>query len=217
MFDVLFKIFLRNSPCRALQKVEANKFKLNGKSLEIGNQYFNQKSFFNDFKIQNKDLFFADMKRFKSKNFINLNLEKKNNVNIKFDNIVIFNVFEHIFDSQNAISELKKMVKTNGQIIVSTPFIYRYHEAPLDYNRPTVEFYEKLSKKNKLKIIYKKSLGFGPFFAAYSIIHNVLRFFYPLNVIIAFISILIDSFLSFFLKDLKKLYPICNFVILKKI
>ena len=134
----------------------------------------------------------------------------------KFDNIVIFNVLEHVFDIENATNEMKKILKSKGKIIISTPFIYRYHKAPFDYNRPTIDFYEKLAKKNNFKIIYKKNLGTGPFLASYSIMHNVIKYLYPLNILFLGVFVFIDSILNFFKSDLKNLYPICNFVIFQK-
>ena len=61
-----------------------------------------------------------------------------------------------------------------------------------------------------------KNLGVGPFFSSYSIIHNILTFVFPLNVIFAIGMLLIDSVVGLFSKNLKNIYPICNFVVLKK-
>ena len=58
MLDIIYSILKRNSPCRALQKIEARKFELYGNSLEFGNVKFNNKSFFNDFKLNKKNKIF---------------------------------------------------------------------------------------------------------------------------------------------------------------
>ena len=216
MIKIIKKILLRNSPCRSLQKIESEKFKLKVTCLEIGNTDYNKKSFFNDFKLhKNHNLFFADILKIKKKNYFRLNLEKKNILRKKFDTIIIFNVLEHVYDINNALKEIKKILKPKGKIIISTPFIYRYHQAPKDYNRYTLDFYEVLAKSHNLKIYYKKNLGTGPFFASYSIIHNVINLFKPLNLIPLALAIVLDKTIGFFFKKIPSLYPICNFVIFK--
>ena len=143
-------------------------------------------------------------------------IEKKNNLKKKFDNIVIFNVLEHVYEIDKAFKELKKLLKPKGKIYISTPFLYRYHSAPKDYYRFTLDFYEKIAKKHKIKIIYKKSLGTGPFFGSYSVMHNILNFVFPLNILTAIILISFDKIISIFSKNLKYTYPICNFVVFRK-
>jgi SAM-dependent methyltransferase len=218
MINILSLIIKKNSPCRALQIIESKNFELGGDCLEIGNFYLNKKSFFNFFKFKNKKTFyFADFKKkLKKKNYFYFNLEKKNNLKKNFDNIIIFNVLEHVYNFENGVKEIKKIVKNNGHIIISTPFIYRYHQAPNDFNRPTLDFYIKIAKKVGLKILYKKNLGTGPFLASYSLIHSLLKKIYPLNLPILTISIIFDLILNLFSQKLKNYYPICNFVVLKK-
>ena len=57
----------------------------------------------------------------------------------EFDVIFAFDVFEHINNLELTIIELKRVLKTNGYIICSMPFLYRVHEAPNDYRRFTFE------------------------------------------------------------------------------
>lgn len=218
MIDILSLIFKKNSPCRALQIIESRNFELGGDCLEVGNFDLNKKSFFNFFELDNKKKFyFADIKKnLKKKNYFYFNLEKKNNLNKKFENVIIFNVLEHVYDVENGIKEVKKIMKSNGRLIISTPFIYRYHHAPNDFNRPTLDFYVKIAKKFNLIIICKKNLGTGPFLASYSLIHNFLNKIYPLNLLVLIGSIFFDSLLNLFSKKLKNYYPICNFVVFKK-
>ena len=45
MFKILKNLLAKNSPCRALQKIESEKFLISGKCLEIGNNEFNKKVF----------------------------------------------------------------------------------------------------------------------------------------------------------------------------
>ena len=120
MINILLLLIKKNSPCRALQIIESKNYELGGDCLEIGNFFLNKKSFFNFFKLRiKKTLFFADIKkRLKEKNYFYFDLEKKNNVKKKFDNIIIFNVLEHVYDIENGIGEIKKVLKKNGLLII---------------------------------------------------------------------------------------------------
>jgi len=55
----------------------------------------------------------------------------------KFDLVLCTNVLEHIFDTKDAIQNLNFLLKENGHLLVSTPFIYPLHDEPTDYWRFT--------------------------------------------------------------------------------
>ena len=75
-----------------------------------------------------------------------------------FENILIFNVLEHVYNVENAMKEIKQIIKDDGKIFISTPFIYRYHGAPKDYSRYTLEYFEKISEQHGLEITFTKIL-----------------------------------------------------------
>ena len=197
MIKIIKKILLRNSPCRSLQKIESEKFMLNGNCLEIGNTDYNKKSFFNDFKLhKNHNLFFADILKIKKKNYFRLNLEKKNILRKKFDTIIIFNVLEHLPEYKIAFSEIYRILKKKGSFIGSVPFIYQIHAAPNDYFRFSKQFFELNLKKYRFKQI------------------KYLPFFSQLCLLLAYI---LDSVIQIFVKtDLKEIFPLGYFFIAKK-
>lgn len=205
------------SICRIYQLYYFKKILFKEEALEFGEEELN-KSFLQFSNLKKKNIFFSNNLNSKKKNFIKINLEKKNSTNKKFKNIVILNVLEHIFDTNNALLEIKKMLKKNGNLVLSTPFIYRYHGAPNDYNRYTMSYLEKILILNKFKLTKKINCGTGPFLAGYSLIFDYIKRFPLLPLPILIFSLILDKFLSLFQKTkMSSLYPICVFIIAKKI
>lgn len=54
-----------------------------------------------------------------------------------FDAIVMLEVLEHVVNPIGAASEVLRLLKPNGQLILSTPFIFPLHDRPHDFFRYT--------------------------------------------------------------------------------
>jgi SAM-dependent methyltransferase len=54
-----------------------------------------------------------------------------------FDAICLFDVLEHVEDDLALLSELSRILKDGGMLLLSVPFMYRFHEIPHDYRRYT--------------------------------------------------------------------------------
>lgn len=57
--------------------------------------------------------------------------------NNSVESVVIFEVLEHCPDPRIVINEAFRILKSNGVILFSTPFIYHLHGSPFDYSRLT--------------------------------------------------------------------------------
>lgn len=55
----------------------------------------------------------------------------------EFNLVLCISVLEHLEDPHSAIKEMRRVLKINGRIIVSVPFMFPIHEAPNDYWRFT--------------------------------------------------------------------------------
>jgi SAM-dependent methyltransferase len=58
-----------------------------------------------------------------------------------FDMVLSVNTLEHVLDLDNVLSELVRVLKPGGQIVLAVPFLYRIHGCPNDYNRPTASWW----------------------------------------------------------------------------
>ena len=52
-----------------------------------------------------------------------------------FDSIICNQVFEHIFNPNQFLSEVNRITKINGTFLLTVPFIWDEHEQPCDYAR----------------------------------------------------------------------------------
>lgn len=53
----------------------------------------------------------------------------------EFDSIVINQVFEHVFNPDEFLKEANRVLKSNGKILLTVPFVWDEHEQPFDYAR----------------------------------------------------------------------------------
>src|SRR5690242_6873617 len=53
------------------------------------------------------------------------------------DAVLFFEVLEHVRDAQAAVSEVSRVLKPGGILLMSMPFMYPIHNAPFDFQRFT--------------------------------------------------------------------------------
>ncbi|MBD8524194.1 class I SAM-dependent methyltransferase [Pseudoxanthomonas sp. CAU 1598] len=54
------------------------------------------------------------------------------------DVVTIFDVVEHLYAPQRALTEIARVLRPQGKLILSMPFLYPVHDAPHDYQRYTL-------------------------------------------------------------------------------
>jgi len=200
-------LFSNNSILRVLQKNEFRKYKLSGRCLEFGANHKIQRNFlYKDSKVYK--VFYSNIDN-KNKSFIKINLIKKLAHKKKYNNIIIFNVLEHLSEVNIALENLNLLLDSKGKILGSTPFLYRVHGAPNDYNRFTKSYLQKILKEKKFTNIKIKEIGLGPFLASFSLLRGFLKYLPIIYQIILTLVIIMDKILFYTMKtDPKKIYPI---------
>ena len=200
-------LFSNNSILRILQKNEFRKYKLSGKCLEFGANHKIQRNFL--YKDSEKyQIFYSNIDN-KNKSFIKINLIKKLVHKKKYKNIIIFNVLEHLSEVNIALKNLNLLLDSKGKILGSTPFLYRVHGAPNDYNRFTKSYLQKILKEKKFINIKINEIGLGPFLASFSLLRGFLKYLPIIYQILLSLVIIIDKILFYTMKtDPKKIYPI---------
>lgn len=89
-----------------------------------------------------------------------------------FDAVVCFEVFEHIFNIEEVLSEIRRVLKDGGQLVVSVPFAWEEHEVPYDFARYTSYGIAHVFQKSGFEIVELKKtttyvLAMSQLFIAY--------------------------------------------------
>ena len=205
-----FKLFFsKKSILRDFQIYEFKEEKISGKCIEFGAYDDYKKNF-----LRKKNLVstchYSNFKS-KSKNIINIDLEKINirKIKNKYDNVIIFNVLEHLNSVDIPLRNIKNLLNKNGKIFGSTPFLYRIHGAPKDHFRFTRECLFYNLKKNGFSKIKIKELSTGPFLTSYSLLRGYFKYLPVIYELLLGFALLFDFILVFLMKNKPNLlYPI---------
>jgi len=76
-----------------------------------------------------------------------------------FDSIICTEVLEHTLDDRKVMSNINKVIKTGGVLLISVPFTYVLHEEPHDYRRYTYYGLSQLLKDNNFRVVSTHSMG----------------------------------------------------------
>ncbi len=76
-----------------------------------------------------------------------------------FDTILCTDVLEHIHEPALLFSEMARVLKPHGNLILGVPFLYWVHDNPHDYNRYTHFMLEEFCKKNGLTVVELEIYG----------------------------------------------------------
>ena len=68
-------------------------------------------------------------------------------------------MLEHVEDSRLFFSEIKRILKKDGLIFLTVPFVWPEHEVPNDFNRFTIYGIKKFLVENQLEVIEQKKTG----------------------------------------------------------
>ena len=79
--------------------------------------------------------------------------------NEHFDSVFSSEVFEHIFNPDEIIPEIARVMKRGGQLLVTCPFVWNEHEVPVDYARYTQFALKHLLEKHGFTILVQDKTG----------------------------------------------------------
>lgn len=75
------------------------------------------------------------------------------------DTVLLLDVMEHLARPDDAIAEIRRVLRPKGKLILQVPFLYPIHDAPLDFQRWTQFGLTALLQKHGLQVVKHKRLG----------------------------------------------------------
>ena len=121
----------------------------------------------------------------RSKTYISSDIEPTNNTDVicdaqdmifsdeDADVIAAFEVMEHIPDTNKFLSEVSRVLRPNGYLVISVPFLYGKHDYQ-DFYRWTAQGLERVMNKHNLTVLLVKSRG-GTFLTITTLVSNFIH------------------------------------------
>lgn len=79
-------------------------------------------------------------------------------LNGEFDSILCNQVLEHVFNPDTFLSEIARVLKSEGTLLLTIPFVWDEHEQPYDYARYTSFGLSHLLQEHGFEILSQKKL-----------------------------------------------------------
>lgn len=76
-----------------------------------------------------------------------------------FDSVLCSEVFEHIFNLDEILKEINRVMKPGSQIMITCPFVWNEHEIPYDFARYTRFALQDMLNKNGFEILHFEKAG----------------------------------------------------------
>ena len=195
---------------RVLQNKEFKNITINGKTIDLGAKN-GKASYYRFFNLKYSEIDYVDINPTES-NLLQLDLEKNLPISDKsYNSVIAINLFEHIFNIQNLIEEIYRILDDEGKLIGSTPFMKEYHSDPHDFYRYTQDFYKKAFEKVGFANIELILVGQGLFHVVAENVGKLLK----IKILIYLfweLCIGIDKLLNKFYKNNKNYY--CSIIFL---
>ena len=76
-----------------------------------------------------------------------------------FDVVMALDVLEHLLSPEQCVREAARVLRSGGQLILQTPFLYPLHDMPHDFQRWTLQGLEALVQRQGLTVIERRVFG----------------------------------------------------------
>ena len=74
----------------------------------------------------------------------------------EFDSVITSQVLEHVFNPKEFLKEIRRVLKNNGTLLLTVPFLWEEHEQPFDYGRYSSFGIAHLIKESGFEIIEQR-------------------------------------------------------------
>ncbi len=213
-FQIYGQLLKGKSLLRSLMNYKLKDYELRGEVVDIGGginpSYYQYLKIDKNAIIRSVDLVEGDDNR----KIINLEKDPLPFNENSIDQVLLFNILEHIYNYQFLVGEARRILKEGGRAIGFVPFFINVHPDPHDFFRYTKEALELIFKEAKFKDQQIIIIGLGPF----SINFNNIIFLFPriVNIIIFPLYYFLDLIILKIRPRLTERFPLGYLFILTK-
>lgn len=131
-----------------------------------------------------------------------------------FDSIFSSEVFEHVFNLEEILIELFRVLKPGGIILITCPFAIGEHEQPNDYARYTSFALKHLMRKTGFNVIHYEKLG-GSIDAITQLRltyfqRNIMPYFEKIPILRSILRKITNTLLNTFANVHRKVFPLSD-------
>ena len=126
----------------------------------------------------------------------------------QFDSVLTSQVLEHSFNPNIFISEIRRVLKPNGILILTVPFIWDEHEQPFDFARYSSFGIKHILNSNNFEVIEYKKLCKGSHFIFQMINAYIFKISQKRLILNSFFTKFIFLFLNIISISIKNLIPV---------
>lgn len=205
---VLKEILKGKTLIRALMNLELQNYLLAGRVLDIGGG--ENPSYLRFFqKSAGLKFVSVDLKSLDNPSRLDLETEKLPCADGSVDQILLFNILEHVYNYKFLLAEVRRVLKPDGTVLGFVPFLVGFHPDPHDYFRYTKESLGRIFYDAGFQRIEVYSIGGGPLLVDF----NVVMPYFPriLNVLLWPVVWLLDAILLFIKPSLREKFPLGYF------
>lgn len=101
-----------------------------------------------------------------------------------FDAVLATEVFEHVFNLDKTLTEINRVMKQGGKLLISCPFVWPEHETPYDFARYSSFGMKALLERNGFEVLsLDKTTGFAEALCQIWLVYMNTTFFGYLKII----------------------------------
>ena len=179
---------------RSLFNEEIRNYKLYGRVLDLGSKSINSRYYKYIGIDAGCEITFTDL--YENEGVVKVNVEEDFPFDDNtFDMVITFHLFEHVFDFSSSAEEIYRVLKPGGKLIISVPFMHKYHADPDDYFRFTDSAIIKTWERGGLKCESMDYIGEGIYTYFLTTMMKFERIRYlsrPMQLLVYFIGTIID-------------------------
>jgi len=163
--DIVREIRAGKSITRALMNQSVRGHVLTGRVLDVGSHrpasYVDRMTWQEPLELERVDLCFPEG----SPGHVDLERDPLPHPDASFDQVLVFNLLEHVYNHGHVLCEARRVLKDGGQLLGFVPFLAKYHPDPHDYFRYTREALTRMLANAGFSDVLVEDVGRGPFAA----------------------------------------------------